>query len=539
MVSRDVRHARAREVLAILPWLLLFVGFAAAYAWARRDWMWIVGDDQNLMMPAIDIGRGLVPNIDFANGYPGLTFYIQRLIMLVVGDLPFSEHVYTAIQAVFFALASAWMLRGRIPATFTWILVMFVWTVSYRLNPTPNPGNVMQTLALLSLYWMDRFASRLQIRDAVIGGSLAGLAFLFKQPGIFLPVAFALYSSYAYLAWPSPPLSRRLRAAIIGANVVALIGFTRVYLGSSVFGVLSDPATRQSLLFSAAVFVGPWVVAVSGLGFVSGRVRSTVGPAWSLDTLVRANVAFVAGAVAVAGLGFVIIYGSVDRILTALRAVFFDSPQLINAADTKLLHPLLLWPGVAIAVGICVIPFLIGGIRSWVIRLALLGVAVAGCAYTALTYTDLQFTVAGALLVAVFAAVFLWKRPSDRQWWNRFFLFLGATCLLAYLVPHPKYLYSLGILVVSGWFMLGDLAPRRWPVAADVIGFAAVAAIALLTVRWANAEMLYVTEFQVGSHMVKSYDSAFPAAVAAANASSEQDWLSNTSDYLVYLAHAP
>ena len=68
-----------------IPWLAAFALFLAVNAYIRRLWIWDIGDDQNLMMPAINIGRGYTPNIDFVSGYPGLTFYIQRLVMLFTG----------------------------------------------------------------------------------------------------------------------------------------------------------------------------------------------------------------------------------------------------------------------------------------------------------------------------------------------------------------------------------------------------------------------------------------------------------------------
>jgi hypothetical protein len=530
-----------REVLRLLPWFAVFVGFLLAYAWIRRDWVWIVGDDQNLMMPAINLGRGLTPNIDFDNGYPGITFYLQRAIMLVVGDQPLSEHVYTAIQAALFALVAAWVLRRHIPAALTWILVFFVWTVSFRLNPTPNPGNMTQALTIVSFYWMDRFGSRLLLRDALIAGSLAGLAFLFKQPGIFLPVVFLIYTSYAYLAWADKPPSGRLRGLVVGANVTALVAYVLLYVGASVFGVLDDPVKRDAMVFSSVVFVGPWVAAVIGLLLIPGRSPGTGGPSWSLRVAARANVVFAAGFLIVNLIGFLAIYGSAERAAVALRMVFFDAPQLINGRDLKVMQPLLLWPTLAIAVLVILSPFAIRAVRVWPLQLAIFAAACAGCLYTALTYSDLQFTIAGTLLCVLMVAIFWIRRPTDRESWNRFFIFLGATCLLAYLAPHPKYHYSLGILAVTGWFMLGSAAPQRWPTVLNVVGFGVVLGIALLTLQWANRDAAAMYPYQLGVHGIRSFEEPkfMSATVAAASASSMEDWLRNRYDYFVYLAHAP
>lgn len=539
-MSRLWRFADAnRAVFAILPWFALFVGFLLVNAWIRRDYVWIVGDDQNLMMPAINIGRGLVPNIDFDNGYPGVTFYIQRAIMLVVGDQPISEHVYTAIQAALFALVAAWMLRRRFPAPLTWVLVFFVWANTYRLNPTPNPGNVMLVLVLLSLYWMDRFGTHLRQRDALIAGSLAGLAFLFKQPGIFLPVVFLLYSSYSYLAWAETPPSERLRALVIAANVAVLVGFVVIYIGASVFGVVDNPSLRQAMVFSSIVFVAPWAAAVVGLAIIPRHLPGNNGPRWSLGAAARANLLVGVGFVLVNVIGFAAIYGTPERAATALRMVLVTAPQAINAVDTKAMQPLLFWPQVPLALLVFLAPFAIAAVRALPLQVAIFGAACAVSIPHALTYTDLQFTAFGTIICVVFVVIFWLRRPTDRESWNRFFIFLGATCLLAYVAPHPKYHYSLAILGVSGWYMLGAAAPQRWPTALNVIGFVIVVGIAVLTLQWANYEAGRMPTYEVGAHTIRSGDLNVPPAVNAANASSIENWLRNRHDYFVYLAHAP
>lgn len=530
--------SRAHDWAAMAPWLAVFVGFLAVYAWIRREWVWIVGDDQNLMMPAINIGQGFVPNIDFTNGYPGLTFYIQRLIMLVVGQTPISEHVYTAIQAASLAIVSAWVLR-RYPAALTWLLILFIWTISFRLNPTPNPGSVTQALSILSIYWMGRSGTTHRVRDTVVAGVLAGIAFLFKQPGIFLPIVFLLYTSLVYLTWPDRPPGARRRGLVLGLNVAALIGFIWVYLGLSVFAVLDDLGLRDGLVLSSVAFVGPWVVAVIALVVAPNRITAGLDRQWSFGAIARANAVFSAVFAIIVAVGFMAMYGSPERIAVALRAVFIDSPQSINAVDSKVLQPLLLWPTVAIALLVLLSPFLIGAARSWLLRGGIFVAASAGCAYTALNYSDLQFTIVGTLIFILFVAIFLRRHPTDRTSWNRFFLFLAASILLAYVTPHPKYTYSLGLLAVTGWYMLESAAPAKWPTVANAAGFAILVGIAIMTLRWADAEARFITEFQLGNYAVRSYDSNFPAAVEAANASTIHDWFRNRHDYLVYLAHAP
>lgn len=66
-LSRVAGWRRITLGVRFASWAVLFAGFLAGYAWIRRDWVWIVGDDQNLMMPAINIGHGLVPSLPRTN----------------------------------------------------------------------------------------------------------------------------------------------------------------------------------------------------------------------------------------------------------------------------------------------------------------------------------------------------------------------------------------------------------------------------------------------------------------------------------------
>jgi hypothetical protein len=80
-------------IIAFSVYLVLVWGFAIL----RAQYMWITGDDPNLLVQSILTREDQRPNFDFKSGYPGLSQFAQSLLMQVFGVNLFSQHLYTAI----------------------------------------------------------------------------------------------------------------------------------------------------------------------------------------------------------------------------------------------------------------------------------------------------------------------------------------------------------------------------------------------------------------------------------------------------------
>jgi hypothetical protein len=520
-----------------IPWLAAFALFLAVNAYVHRLWIWDIGDDQNLMMPAINIGRGYVPNIDFVSGYPGLTFYIQRLVMLFTGESPFSQHVYAALQAAFFGGVAAWVLRKWYPPALVWLMVVFLWTGSHALNPTPNPGYVIEPLVLLAMVLTERLGHHGRLTDAAVAGALAGLAFLFKQYGVLIPVGFVLYTSFACLASANRPDRAWLRIAIVLLNGAAFAAYFWVYLLRSVYMVPHhDPQAAASLPISTVAFLSPWAFALGCLAVLAVRPRPLLPRGLTLTVLVKANLAFAGSFLAVGTIAFALMYGVGASSVTALRAVLFDAPKLINSNIVPP-QPLQLWPEVAVTCLVVMGPLVLKELRNPVLQIAML-IGIAGVVlYAARTYTNLSTTIAPTLAFFLLVATFLAARPTGESW-SWFFVFVASSTMLAYLVPYPAYAFNMGILVVSGWAMVGGTFQSAWPRLVNPLGAVALAAILALTLLDGKAAMDRMATYQVGSHLVKSYDPNIGPAVDAANATTASDAQGELYIYLDYLAHA-
>jgi hypothetical protein len=525
-----------RILASTIPWFVLFALFVLVNAYVHRLWIWDIGDDQNLMMPAIDLGRGYTPNIDFLSGYPGLTFYIQRLVMLFTGELPLSEHVYSALQAAFLGGIAAWTLRRWYPPALVWLLVVFLWTGGHALNPTPNPGYMVEPLVLVAMVLTERLGRHGRLKDAAVAGAIAGLAFLFKQYGIMVPVAFVLYTSFACLASPARPERAWLRGGIVVANAAAFAAYFWLYVAKS---VLMVPHVNQeaaaALPVAVVAFLSPWVFALVCLAVLAIRPRALLTRGLALSELIRANVAFLCAFIALGIVAFALIYGPGPASFTAIRAVLFDAPKLINANIVPM-QPLQLWPEVPVTCLVVLGPLILKELKNPALQLAVL-VGIAGVVlYAARTYTNLSGTIVPTLTFFLLVATYLAARPTGDAW-SWFFVFVAGSTMLAYLIPYPAYAFNMGILVVSGWAMMGGTFHSTWPRLVNPLGAVALAVILALALVDGRSAMARMTTYQVGAHSVKSYDPMIGVSVDAANQTTAAEAQQDLYTYLTYLAH--
>jgi hypothetical protein len=166
-------------IIAFSIYLVLVWGFAII----RARYLWITGDDPNLLVQSILTREGNKPNYDFDSGYPGLSQFTQSFLMHIFGINIFSEHLYTAILSTITGYLIC-INFSKIPA---WILstaLIIVYCQEHLVNPTPNPGHLFVVI-LLILYTVN---NKLQIKNLLIKVSLVsfilGISFLSKQYAI-------------------------------------------------------------------------------------------------------------------------------------------------------------------------------------------------------------------------------------------------------------------------------------------------------------------------------------------------------------------
>jgi hypothetical protein len=168
-------------------YLILVWGFALI----RMNYLWIAGDDPNLITQAALTRNGLKPNLDFESGYPGLSQFIQAGIMHVFGINIFSQHLYTALLASIMGLLIC-INFSRLPQWLLSLGLVLIYCQQHLVNPTPNPGHLLE-LFLLAIFTLvnrrERKSDRLIFFSCF---ALMGVAFLSKQYAVFVLFGYAI-----------------------------------------------------------------------------------------------------------------------------------------------------------------------------------------------------------------------------------------------------------------------------------------------------------------------------------------------------------
>ena len=142
--------------------------------------------------------RGLLPNIDFINGYPGLLAYLLKSLYVYIG----SELYFIRIFSIIFSLVTAsclFYITFKSLNTYIAALVFLSsFFVNYLSSPLPNPGNAMSACISLAMVLVLIFINRMD--ESAAGGVgvgpayylmllaaafFTGLAISFKQAGLF------------------------------------------------------------------------------------------------------------------------------------------------------------------------------------------------------------------------------------------------------------------------------------------------------------------------------------------------------------------
>lgn len=171
--------------------IIFFLIFVWLMCLIRTNYLWIVGDDPNLLNQSIMMSKGRTPNVDFFSGYPGLSQELQGLLIRVFGSKPFIQHVYSSILASLIGI----YLYSKFKRVNNWLIFLFLffgYTQAFLVNPTPNPGHFFQLFAIIVIFNVMSQSKSGATRFAVIGTCLA-LSIMSKQYGVILALCIAEY----------------------------------------------------------------------------------------------------------------------------------------------------------------------------------------------------------------------------------------------------------------------------------------------------------------------------------------------------------
>lgn len=310
----DGDSVSAREVPLRFIALATYLLFVWGLAYVKQDYLWIVGDDPNLLQQALLMGKGFIPNIDFFSGYPGLSLQLQAKIFDFVGYQPVSQHVYTALLASLFGLVLFWTAKNVAP----WIILLFLlfsYSQGHLLNPSPNPGFLFCVAFVVGLKKsFDFFASHRQ-SDALIAGTFFSVAFLAKQYGVFGPIGFFIASTALV------SMHRLAQKGIFAASLILASGFILyIYLGRLVPNG-GDLLPQNALLF--------FVPTLAGLISVLICKDGSSGRPLSISAAIKANL-IVAGSFLLTTVAyFLLLYGT-ENLYEVVREIMILVPKKIN-----------------------------------------------------------------------------------------------------------------------------------------------------------------------------------------------------------------
>lgn len=418
-------------------YLILVWGFAII----RINYLWIAGDDPNLISQAALTHNGLKPNLDFDSGYPGLSQFIQAGLMNIFGVNIFSQHLYAALLASLTGLLIC-MNFSRLPQWLLSLGLIFIYCQQHLVNPTPNPGHLFELLLLtiftiINMRWIR--SDRLLFCFSFV---VMGAAFLSKQYAVFVLLGYAI-SQFDKAKWR---LSDRKKYVILLCAGLS---------AASLYYLLLIPSGRLKPWAAISLFamVLPFVVVI----WASFRGQPNKQPQ-TLSIATR-NVALGASIVFLSVvIGFAGLYQS-PHLPHIFYQVLIEAPRQIN--DNTVLLSLSSESLVSVGAFLC---FAISTVYLVFKQYSKETKRISGYIFQllAMLIGVLAFTKIGNLSASLFLILFpitilgfYFSRPHTISS-NRKQFFYVMACYQFVLIPYPNVNFHIMIFVVAFFILISD-----------------------------------------------------------------------------------
>lgn len=411
----------------------IYLIFVWGFAYIRRDYLWITGDDPNLLEQSLLITKGFIPNIDFFSGYPGLSIHIHALIIKAFGVAPLSQHIYVALQATALGIVFFWIGRNVKPWLIL-LLLVFIYSQGMLLNPTPNPGYLFETAFILGLKkTVDYFKSACLI-DASVAGGLYAIAFLAKQYGIFGPVCFFI-ASLALID------ARSMFGKLVFGFALSVTSGAILYV---YFGRLIPGNEQYELLLkNALLFIIPTVVGlISNFGI---RKFDPSEKPFTLALAIKANLILVGSFLGVVLSYFIAVYGT-SEISGVIREIMILAPRRINGYLLAVDFSYRQLPRSIFALLVLFLPLIAIQLSKNKYFFALYPISGVIASFLVFKSGNLSATpfISIAFVVLTFAAIFSLKGDDKK---HLVAVLAGLAPCFLILTPYPNYAYHIPIVV--------------------------------------------------------------------------------------------
>lgn len=405
----------------------MYAAFVIGVAFIKYNFLWITHDDANLLQQAILIANDFSPNIDYFSGYPGLSLYMQSILVRLFGTFPYVQHVYSALLFLALGILFFWIGRNSDPII-VFAFLFFSYSQSLWLNPTPNPGYLFDLFFILGLLMSHEYFTTCRKRLAIYAGVFFGVAFCSKQYGLFGPLMFFIGT-----------------IALLNVNVqlkrlfTALICFLVFLSFLAVSSSLGNRFHGTDLILNTAIFVIPALVII----FILCSKLDAKTRVLSVKTFLYANTLCTVFFILTVYLYFLAQYGS-NELVGVIYQIMIAAPSRINEhflpVSLSLFAILKTLLGLTI-IYTCTCLFRIHSRLLYCLISAFLLVLLALVFYK---NVNLSATVFVPSLLALIAIYFVKTKSDTRH--VIFAMILGITPILLLLITYPKPTYHIPLL---------------------------------------------------------------------------------------------
>lgn len=241
----------------VVNWSTLICLWVLSFIFCLPNFQQIAGfwDDGNLLYPVVARAHGLIPNVDFVNGYPGFHTLLYHFVSLFSGVDLGAFRILTWV-IVMISLSFLYLLALDIMGLYFAILVFLsglTWTFSFFY--TLNPAFIVFSISSFCVFYLYKEFKKSEINLTPTKKSLwwviaifCGLSLGFKQSGIFNIVAFG-----CILSWCLKPFTPRWIWFSVRASMT-LVPLLMFLLSRVVYQFEAIPWN--------GVVVLPWILAV-------------------------------------------------------------------------------------------------------------------------------------------------------------------------------------------------------------------------------------------------------------------------------------
>lgn len=406
----------------------MYAGFVIGVAFIKHDYLWITHDDANLLQQAILITNGFLPNVDYFSGYPGLSLYLQSMLIRLFGTFPFVQHIYSAILLLFLGVLFFWIGRKLDPIV-VFSLLIFSYSQSLWLNPTPNPGYLFDLFFILGILKSHEYFTTYRKRIAIYAGVFFGLAFCSKQYGLFGPIMFFI-GTVALLNFNGQ--FKRFFTAFICFLVI----FSFLVVSTS----LRNEFNVSDLILNTAVFVVPILMIVFKLCSKLDAKNQVL----SVTTFLYANTLCVLSFLITIYFYFLVQYGS-NEVVSVFYQIMIAAPTRINEHFLPVSFSLNATLKTLLGLAIVYICMCLPRVHSRLVSDLISTVLLALLALVLYNNVNLSATVFVPSLLALIVIHFV-KEKSDTLH-VMFAMILGIMPILMLLITYPKPTYHIPLLL--------------------------------------------------------------------------------------------